>query len=928
MSQDTRASLRSQPGGVAMNGHVPPEPAARDSHTCRDTALLALDLGLSAGYPKQDGSKRPDGPWKRYQTAPASRSDVDQWYCRGATGVGLFTGYGNLELLEFDDWPTYERFKEVAEAFGLGGLVEHIEDGYLETTPGGGVHWFYRCEKVEGNTKLAERPESDEAFEARKEAELVLAASEGREPRNLTRGREPLIETRGVGGWVVIAPSNGTVHPSGGRYELVRGGLRSIAEISADDRDALFALSRTLDEIPATPKEPPRPKDRPSGDHGGGISPLDDFNGRADHRAVLESFGWKIIHASGPVEYWRRPGKDDSWSATWGHTKGFRVFTSSTPLAAESHTLANVYCVLKHHGNWTACVKDLVKQGYGTWIDDKGQEHPNPRPTARKAPSKADRPATPAGPGNGDGGGVRSDGSGNDLPGIEISPRRHEALDATMRVLGSDPDLYCRGDTLGLVVAEEGDTATLAGGVTLRNARNSPRFVSLAPSVLGTRLTRLASYFKWRVDRQGEEIAVETHPPDWLIGAVADHRYWPGVRSLLTITECPYVLPDGSIARPGYDPTTGALYRPSFAVAKLPGAPTRADATSAVDRLYELVAQFPFEDMNSFAVWLAYVLTCIQRPAIAGPVPGFAFNGNSAGCGKGLLIDTGGNMVFGSDVPTRAYPADPVEAEKVKLALGLAAVPIVHFDNLTEGGYYGGSVLDSALTSTVTSGRILGQSRDSGSVPLRPVWTLSGNNVSPIKDADRRWLPCNLVTKLERPYERDDIAQKNLRAYVLANRGELVRAALVILEAHALAGRPTNDWPTLGSYDEWDRIVRGAVWYASGLDSLETQRRGAAEKPDRIDKAALLLGWREIDPNGHGCTIEEAIKKAQDDPDGKLYPTLRSALLNLSRDGKLPGVKTVTYKLRSMKQTPIDRMRFETCGENRNGSKSWRVVDC
>jgi hypothetical protein len=333
--------------------------ATSNGVTCRDVALLALDLGLSPGYPRHDGSKRPDGRWKKYQSTPASREEVERWYADGATGVGLFTGYSKLELLEFDDRPIYERFKQAAIRFGLGDLVGRIEAGYLETTPAGGVHWLYRCEAVEGNTKLAERP-----------------AATCKDPH----GREPLIETRGVGGWVVIAPSNGSVHPTGLAYERTAGGLETIVTITPDERAALFALARSFDEITAAPKGPPRPKGRPTQSRRDGVTPLDDFNARADHRVVLEGFGWKEVHKSGEVEYWRRPGKDESWSATWGHTKGFRVFTSSTALAAESHTLANVYCVLKHDGDWTACVKDLVRQGYGTWIDGQGEEHRNPPP--------------------------------------------------------------------------------------------------------------------------------------------------------------------------------------------------------------------------------------------------------------------------------------------------------------------------------------------------------------------------------------------------------------------------------------------------------------------------------------------------------------------------------------------------------------------
>jgi Virulence-associated protein E/Bifunctional DNA primase/polymerase, N-terminal len=349
-------SIRSPsfPDGATTNVHL-------------DVALMALEVGLSPGYPTEDGLKKPGGFWKKYQKTPATREEVIEWYRRGRTGNALFTGYGNLECLEFDDWGTYERFKEAAVKFGLGDLVERIEAGYCESSPGGGIHWLYRCEKIDGNTKLAERPAPTEEN---------------------PNGREPLIETRGIGGFIVIAPSNGTVHPSGGAYTLLHGSLASIATIDPDEREALRSLARSFDEIPARPKEPPRPKGRPAGHRQDGVTPLDDFNARADHRKVLEDFAWKLVHTSGPVEYWRRPGKDEGWSATWGVTKGFRVFTSSTALDAASHTLAHTYCVLKHNGDWKACVKDLVQQGYGTWIDDDGQEHQNPPPPPKPSGKK------------------------------------------------------------------------------------------------------------------------------------------------------------------------------------------------------------------------------------------------------------------------------------------------------------------------------------------------------------------------------------------------------------------------------------------------------------------------------------------------------------------------------------------------------------
>ena len=375
--QDHIPSSGSNPG-IQQNGS---DSAASSIHL--ETALKALDLGLSPGLPTEDGLKKPDGKsWKQYQTTPATKKEVIAWYRSGRTGNGLFTGYGDLECFEFDDLGIYERFKEASAELGLDDLVERIEAGYSESSPGGGIHWLYRCEKIDGNTKLAER----------------LAPTE--EARHK---REPLIETRGSGGFIVTAPSNGKVHPSGGAYELLCGGLDTIVTITPDERGSLFSLARSFDEIPVE-LEPPFRMTEVAGARAHaaneigfpdqGISPGDDFNARAQLAHIIEPLGWVRAYVNGGVEYWRRPGKDRGWSATWGKTKGFRVFTTSTPLEAKSHSLLNVYCVYRHSGDWRACVKDLVEQGYGTWIDENGQQQTNPHPKnwRSRARSKARKP--------------------------------------------------------------------------------------------------------------------------------------------------------------------------------------------------------------------------------------------------------------------------------------------------------------------------------------------------------------------------------------------------------------------------------------------------------------------------------------------------------------------------------------------------------
>jgi hypothetical protein len=326
-------------------------------------------------------------------------------------------------------------------------------------------------------------------------------------------------------------------------------------------------------------------------------------------------------------------------------------------------------------------------------------------------------------------------------------------------------------------------------------------------------------------------------------------------------------------------------------------------------------------------VWLSALLTAIARSAIDGPTPGHAFNGKKAGTGKGRLIDAISIIAFGYTAPTTAYPVgrhglDKEEMRKLKVTFARSAVAIVHFDNLDEGSSCGGGELDSAITSCMVNDRVLGKSESTDGIPLRPLWTASGNNISPRRDASRRWLPCNLKTSLEFPEERDDLKQPDLLAHVREHRGELVRLALLILRAHAIAGRPVDWKAPLGSFEQWDRIVRGAVWFATGWDCNATRKNAAAEAPEYLNKLALLAAWKDP-PNGgpgqFGLTAAEACKLALPTERGKdktppESPELTEIVCRFSKDGKVNS-NTIGYVIRGMRGQNLGGLAFEEAGK-------------
>ena len=81
------------------------------------------------------------------------------------TGLGIVAGKvsGDVECIDFDCRETYLTFCETARSTGLGELLDRIEAGYCDDTPGG-IRWLFRCPgaKRENNQKLARRPKRPE----------------------------------------------------------------------------------------------------------------------------------------------------------------------------------------------------------------------------------------------------------------------------------------------------------------------------------------------------------------------------------------------------------------------------------------------------------------------------------------------------------------------------------------------------------------------------------------------------------------------------------------------------------------------------------------------------------------------------------------------------------------------------------------------
>lgn len=339
-----------------------------------EAARIWADAGFSVVPIRADGSKRPAVEWKIFQRARANEETIAKWWHPDdlgtqQLGIAVVCGKvsGNLEMTELEGRATADPkwLDDLYAAFdgsdGLPGWPSWFDDmwahGYVEITPSGGLHFLYRIvdHEVPGNTKIARRPATAEELADNRDDKVKVLA-----------------ETRGEGGYVIVAPTGGTVHPTGGAWEVQVGRIGEVPTITWDQRNLLHkVIRRVLDQMP---KEEPRERQvRPVLASGSAARPGDDFNERADWADILEPHGWTVHHMGGGTTYWTRPGKSkrDGHSATTGHAgtgaqDRLYVMSSATEFDTDQPlTKFYVYTHYNHGGDLAKATKALAAHGYG-----------------------------------------------------------------------------------------------------------------------------------------------------------------------------------------------------------------------------------------------------------------------------------------------------------------------------------------------------------------------------------------------------------------------------------------------------------------------------------------------------------------------------------------------------------------------------------
>lgn len=514
-------------------------------------------------------------------------------------------------------------------------------------------------------------------------------------------------------------------------------------------------------------------------------------------------------------------------------------------------------------------------------------------------------------------------------PIVRVSFEVHKNTDAAISALAHDGGLYQRTDTL-VHVARLADEDVKHSGVRVRAAAGTPRVYPATAANLVERLSRCSRWEHFVASRKkdaapGDGEWRQTHPPPRVVAAVLDRRAWSGIPTLVGVAETPVLRADGSILdRPGFDEATGYLYLPSETFDQVPASPTRADAVAALAALDEVFCDFPYAAATHRAVPIAAMLTLLARPAIAGAVPAFAFDASTPGSGKTHQTNACAVIVTGRTASMASWPRVAEEQEKVLGAIALQGDGLVCFDNQPAGVPFGGPALDRCLTCIETVQlRVLGKS-EAPVMPWRTVVFVSGNNLQLGGDTPRRVLVARLEPADERPEERTGFRHPRLLEWVKAERHRLVPAALTILRAYVVAGRPPMGLVSWGGFEPWVELVASAIVWAGGANVLDA--RAACQEIEAPEVTALRSILRGLAKFGSdGITAKRLVEVLY--PVERLRPRFdaapleddghddtREAIESLvsTKPGTPPDSVRLGFKLRSLKGRRLDGLRLDT----------------
>jgi hypothetical protein len=506
------------------------------------------------------------------------------------------------------------------------------------------------------------------------------------------------------------------------------------------------------------------------------------------------------------------------------------------------------------------------------------------------------------------------------LPIVKIGGGRlSAALDEAEAILiKRDENLFQRGD----FIVRPAPAAIL---IADRKKTTGIRLVRIRTAHMVERLTKWVDFQKYDA-RSKKFVSVDC--PANIAAAYLERKGMWNLPALAGLTNCPTLRPDGSVLdQPGYDESTGILYDPrGVKFPEIPKRPTRDDAVAAIYDLKALIRDFPFVDDADRSVAISGVLTALIRRSIP-HAPLHSFSAPVAGSGKSKLVDVASMHANGHRAPVVSPGSTPEEMEKQLGSMLIAGDRLISFDNCEKP--LGGPLLCQCLTQPFVKPRLLGKS-ENPDVPSDAVYFATGQNLILLGDLVRRALRSVIDPETDEPEKRTFETEDPVKV-LGRERPRYVIAALTILRAFDVAGRPQSGTP-LGSFEEWWQWVRGALVWLDQADPCLTMETIRRDDPRLNALIAMITHWQAA-LGTDSFTVQQIISRATDTlPQQRTdfnnvprvqyhWPEFRETLLEVAgKGGSVNGYKLGTW-LRSNKGRIVNGLRIE----NGIQQQTWRV---
>jgi hypothetical protein len=282
----------------------------------------------------------------RLRSKPINLANIDFYFKDDDINIAILTG-DNLEVIDIDckyDL-TGMLYRQLANAIRYT-LPDVWDKIVIQRTVSGGYHLIYKCPQIGGNTKLAYRLASSSELEAGERKKV-------------------LVETRGEGGYILIAPSVG--------YEFIKGNPGDIQTITSDERAEIMAICKSFNQIIELDL-----KGISKAKQDDQESPWNVFNKQKDWTYIRDELvhaGWEMIREDDDRIFVLRPGAYSKTSgAIWKATNIMFLFSTSTEFP-EQHPIScfDIVRYLKYDGDILKAARGLSEMGIGKFKKDEGE---------------------------------------------------------------------------------------------------------------------------------------------------------------------------------------------------------------------------------------------------------------------------------------------------------------------------------------------------------------------------------------------------------------------------------------------------------------------------------------------------------------------------------------------------------------------------